>query len=220
MCDRDDNACGSCYACLEAFYFLPAPGLPAGLGFASRKPLAVGPGGGVLLRANKRAYLVKKTVAVDAPPTSWSDVRLAKLNLKGQALRMRLDVHNVGCACNAAAYLVNMRPENEVLPGSAKGVGPVYCDVQGPINTSVLHPATPQLCVEDDLVEANTKAFQSTLHTAFSKPGPGSGPNCADCDQWGWKSCGNGLGTFTARPLARPGPRWSNVIAGRRAIRA
>ena len=96
-----------------------------------------------------------------------------------------------------SADLVNMSPVNEVLPGSTKGVGPVYCDVQGPVNTSVVTPSKQQLCVEDDLVEANTKAFQSTLHTAFTKPGPGSGSNCEDCDQWGWKSCGNGLGTFT-----------------------
>ena len=94
------------------------------------------------------------------------------------------------------ADLVNMNPANEFLPGSSKGVGPVYCDVQGPVNTSVVAPGKQQLCVEDDLVEANTKAFQSTLHTAFTKPGPGSGANCEDCDQWGWKSCGNGLGTF------------------------
>ena len=103
VCDRDDNACGGCYACLEAFHFATVPGLPTGYGFASRKPLAAGPSGGVLLRADKRAYLVQSTVSISSGPMTWSDVRLAKLHLTGKTLKMRLDVHDVGCACNAAA---------------------------------------------------------------------------------------------------------------------
>lgn len=187
-CDRNDNACSNCDACLEAFYFATVPGLPTHHGFASRKPLAVGPSGGLLLSGDKRTYMVAANVW---PPVSWADVTLLKVNFKDKTVKLRVAMSEVGCGCIAAAYLVNMNTTNEFLPGSKKGTGPVYCDVQGPTNTSVLHPSQRQLCIEDDLMEGNTKAFQSTLHTAFT-----SGADCKDCNQWGWKSCANGLGTF------------------------
>jgi len=193
VCDRDDNACANCFACLEAFHFATVPGLPNGYGIASRKKLASNPDGHLVLRGDKRGYLVSTT---KAHPAHWADVELVKLHLKQHTLRIGLDVSGVGCACNAAHYLVNMHPASEFLPQSSRGVGPVYCDVQGPTNTSVLYPSKQHFCIEDDLVESNTKAFQSTLHTAFAHPGPGHGDSCTECDQWGWKSCGNGLGTF------------------------
>jgi hypothetical protein len=193
VCDRDDNACGNCWACAERFFFATVPGLPDGYGFASRKALNHTASGGLKLSSDKRAYLVD--AGSNPSPQSWADVSLVKLDLNAHTVSMKLDMSAVPCACNAAAYLVNMNNQTEMLPNSARGAGPVYCDIQGP-TSSVLSPSTPQLCLEDDLVEGNVKAFQSTLHTSFTHPGPGQGANCDDCDQWGWKSCANGMGTF------------------------
>jgi len=189
------GACDNCYACLEEFYFASVAGLPQGMGFASRDAGMKTDGAQRLtLTGNVRAYLVN-TTSKEAP-TSWSDVALVKLDLTQHTLAMSVDLSGVGCACNAAAYLVDMAPESEYLPPSARGVGPVYCDVQGPTGTSIVNASRAQLCIEDDLIEGNVKAFQSTLHTAFTHPGPGKGPDCDGCDQWGWKSCANGVGTY------------------------
>lgn len=169
------GACDNCYACLEEFYFASVAGLPQGMGFASRDAGMKTDGAQRLtLTGNVRAYLVN-TTSKEAP-TSWSDVALVKLDLTQHTLAMSVDLSGVGCACNAAAYLVDMAPESEYLPPSARGVGPVYCDVQGPTGTSIVNASRAQLCIEDDLIEGNVKAFQSTLHTAFTHPGPGEWP--------------------------------------------
>jgi hypothetical protein len=67
-------------------------------------------------------------------------------DLRGQTIRFTVDLSKTTCNCNAALYLVQM-PSNAVPD--------YYCDAQG-------SPA----CAEYDLLEANTRAFQATVHTA------------------------------------------------------
>jgi hypothetical protein len=85
-------------------------------------------------------------------------------NLLGQTIRFTIDLSSSTCNCNAALYLVD-------FPTTA--TTDFYCDAQYPY---------PQSCVELDLLEANTHAFQATAH---SKSGDNPGKwGCA----WNIKS--------------------------------
>jgi hypothetical protein len=68
-------------------------------------------------------------------------------DLTGQTIRFTVDLSQTDCSCNAALYLVEMK--STAVPGD-------YCDAQG---------APGEACVEIDLLEANTKAFQATPHS-------------------------------------------------------
>jgi len=68
-------------------------------------------------------------------------------NLLGHGIRFTVDVSSTTCSCNAALFLCDF----------PSGVDDnYYCDAQG--NT----PDTR--CVEIDLIEANTRGYQGTLH--------------------------------------------------------
>merc|ERR1739844_263429 len=60
-----------------------------------------------------------------------------------------IDVSNVGCHCNAAAYFINM-------PGNNAGDGDYYCDANFGNNI---------WCPEYDTYEGNKYTVASTLHT-------------------------------------------------------
>ena len=108
------------------------------------------------LHGSNREYLVN-----DTSQHSWAQVRYRHLNLLGKTLTFTVDVSGVGCGCNAALYLVGMKQPM----GGASG----YCDIQVQGGGA---------CIELDLLEANRKAVQSTVHT---QTGEGVGP----CNQWG-----------------------------------
>ena len=112
----------------------------------------------LILKGNVRAYWT-----TDDTQHTWSSIEYKKLNLLGKSLRFTVDVAQVGCACNAALYLVAMGST-----GSSDGSG--YCDIQG---------VGGRTCTEIDLLEGNVKAVQSTLHTQLGQECDGT------CNQYG-----------------------------------
>jgi hypothetical protein len=91
-------------------------------------------------------------------------------NLIGKTITFTVDVSSTTCSCNAAFYLV------QFPSGSSNSF---YCDAQG---------SGSSLCNEIDLFEANTHAFQATIHNCLS-PGNPCQWGCA----WNVKSA-NGYG--------------------------
>ena len=85
-----------------------------------------------------------------------------RLDLRGKTMAFTADVSQVSCSCNAALYLVAMSGQ--------------YCDIQ----------STPA-CTELDIFEANSQAFQATVHTKVGLGGDGT------CNQWG---CAVNWGNF------------------------
>merc|ERR1711892_355311 len=71
-----------------------------------------------------------------------------------------VDVSNVGCSCNAAAYFINM-------PGNNAGDGDYYCDANFGNNI---------WCPEYDTSEGNKYTIAGTLHTCSG--GNGNWDNC------------------------------------------
>ena len=110
------------------------------------------------ISGNVRAYWVQ-----DSNQHSWDTIDFQKLDLRGKSLRWTTDVSKVGCACNAALYLVAM-------PSKGQGDNSGYCDIQG---------VGGEYCLEIDLFEGNQKAMQATLHTQQGQVVDGS------CNQYG-----------------------------------
>ena len=117
----------------------------------------------LVVQGNNRLYAVASIPT--RPEPEYADITYKKFQLFDRELTFDVDMSGVGCGCNAAAYLVAM-PEHPSATDSA------YCDIQGPEGVSP--------CLEIDLIEGNTKALQSTLHT-----GPGHGSDGATCNQDG-----------------------------------
>jgi len=103
--------------------------------------------GDIKLSKGTRGYLID-----NVDETSWSDVQYKKLDLLGKTLSFSVDLSTVPCGCNAAVYLVAMTAPESDSSG--------YCDIH-----------TSPSCVELDLMEANTNAIQTTVHTAATGPG-------------------------------------------------
>lgn len=82
---------------------------------------------------------------------NWSAVKYDRLSLLGKTLKFHVDVSNVGCNCEASVYLVEM-------PASGLESRSGYCDITG--------GPGGKPCIELDLIEANNKALQSSIHTA------------------------------------------------------
>ena len=108
------------------------------------------------LAQNVRGYMV-----ADYRSHEWSQISYEKLDLLGKTLSYTVDVSEVDCGCNAALYLVAMDKPTSFSSG--------YCDIQ----------SAGDNCLEIDLMEANRKAFQTTLHSQT-----GTGFN-GDCNQYG-----------------------------------
>ena len=129
---------------------------------------------GAALRGSNRAYLV-----ADATQHTWSSIEYTKLNLLGKTVSFTVDVSGANCGCNAALYLVAMDRPTDQSSG--------YCDIQA---------VGGEQCLEIDLLEANRKAVQATLHT---QGGIGTGP----CNQWG---CAVNFGKTGGGPYGQGSP--------------
>lgn len=90
-----------------------------------------------------RSYLVENWQS-----GSWWNTRYYRLDLRGKTMSYTVDLSKVGCGCIACMYLVAM---------PNPGPGPNYCDIQPG------HSWKP--CVEVDLMEANSMAYHTSLHT-------------------------------------------------------
>ena len=140
------------------------------------------------LRGNQRAFLANKRHG-----SSWDEVSYDKVRLLGKTLHFTMDISQVGCGCNAALYLIDMKQPSEAT-------GSNYCDIQ---------MDDPQQCLEIDIIEANTGAAQATLHTdggvGYDDP--------PTCNQWGCAANWGRTDADTAQ--CRFGPASPNVDSAR-----
>merc|ERR1740121_1292317 len=95
-----------------------------------------------------RAYLVE-----DYTKKTWSEHKYVRLDLRGKTLRYTIELSGVQCDCAACLYLSLMKDPSD-------DTGDNYCGIQTP-NAGL--DGGP--CTEIDIMEANTKAFQTTVHT-------------------------------------------------------
>ena len=125
-----------------------------------------GSGTSLTVQGNVRTYWVK-----DVNQHSWSSIDYNTLNLAGKSLSFTADYSRVGCGCNAALYLVAM-------PSKGHGNNSGYCDIQAGSNA----------CLEIDLLEGNTKAIQTTLHTQTGQGADGTCNRYGCAVNWGKSS--------------------------------
>ena len=85
------------------------------------------------------------------------------MQLYNRQFSYTLDLSNVPCHCNAAAYFVDM-------PAAVEGRGDYYCAAN-----------YAELCPEYDVMEGNKHTIASTLHTCTGAGG-----------QDGWDRCDGG----------------------------
>jgi cellulose 1,4-beta-cellobiosidase len=114
--------------------------------------------------------------------------------LKNREISMSVDVSELPCGLNAAAYLVEMDAHGDLglganKAGAAYGTG--YGDAQCPKDLKFLagtanFGARGSCATEIDLVEANAEALAWTLHPCSGSRGPCEGDACAQaCDRPG-----------------------------------
>jgi len=140
-----------------------------------------GSGTSLTVQGNVRTYWVK-----DVSQHSWSSIEYNTLHLAGKSLTFTADYSRVGCGCNAALYLVAM-------PQRGQGNNSGYCDIQAGSNA----------CLEIDLLEGNTKAIQTTLHTQTGQGTDGTCNQYGCAVNWGKSNqelYGNGSMIDSSRP--------------------
>jgi len=115
-------------------------------------------GNGFTLYGNSRMYFASS-------PTDGFDANSYwQIPLNNKIFSYSVDVSNVGCHCNAAAYFIDM-------PGNNPGAGDWYCDANFGNNI---------WCPEYDTFEGNKHTLAGTLHTC-----DGSSNNWSGCDRSG-----------------------------------
>jgi len=80
----------------------------------------------------------------------------------GKTLSYTVDLSQVGCACNAALYLVAMPAYDSSNNPTATKCGDYYCDANDVCGI---------WCPEMDIMEANNRAFQITPHKCAAPQG-------------------------------------------------
>jgi hypothetical protein len=98
---------------------------------------------GFTMNGNSRLYFCSSATDGWSPDMYW------QTPLNNKHFAYTLDLSNVGCHCNAAAYFINM-------PGGNAGDGDFYCDANFVNN---------QWCPEYDVMEGNKHTIACTLHT-------------------------------------------------------
>jgi len=130
---------------------------------------------GNLLKINHgvRAYFGNNCV------TSFEPGMYFNFSLLDRTLSYTVDLSQANCGCNAALYLIRMPAYNSGGNPDPTKCGDYYCDAN---NVCGL------LCPEIDIMEANTKAWQSTPH------------KCGDPNNHYYSQCdGGGCGKNTYR---------------------
>jgi len=116
-------------------------------------------GNGFTLFGNSRMYFASYATDGFDGNAYW------QIPLNNKVFSYSVDVSNVGCHCNAAAYFIDMPGNN------AGGGGDWYCDAN--FGNSIW-------CPEYDTFEANKHTLAGTLHTC-----DGSNNNWSGCDRSG-----------------------------------
>jgi len=116
-------------------------------------------GNGFTLFGNSRMYFASYATDGFDGNAYW------QIPLNNKVFSYSVDVSNVGCHCNAAAYFIDMPGNN------AGGGGDWYCDAN--FGNSIW-------CPEYDTFEANKHTLAGTLHTC-----DGSNNNWSSCDRSG-----------------------------------
>jgi len=115
-------------------------------------------GNGFTLYGNSRMYFASRPTDGFDADAYW------QIPLNNKMFSYSVDVSNVGCHCNAAAYFIDM-------PGNNAGAGDWYCDANFGNNI---------WCPEYDTFEGNKHTLAGTLHTC-----DGGNGNWNGCDRSG-----------------------------------
>jgi len=115
-------------------------------------------GNAFTLYGNSRMYFASRPTDGFEADAYW------QIPLNNKEFAYSVDVSNVDCHCNAAAYFVDM-------PGNNPGAGDYYCDAN--FGNSIW-------CPEYDTFEGNKHTLAGTLHTCDGSPGNWNG-----CDRNG-----------------------------------
>lgn len=103
---------------------------------------------------------------------TWVPQDFFQFKVLEKTLSYTVDLSKVGCGCNLAVYMIQEPAKNPAgLPtvGTCPDSSPYYCDA---------NKVCGQWCPEMDIMEANTKAFQSTPHACDAPTGIGHYGNC------------------------------------------
>lgn len=140
--------------------------------------LRVGSGGELILSGPGRAYLVQ-----DVNKRSWDEFEYVRFDLRRHTLKFSVDLSGVPCMCAGTLYLSLMgEPDADA--------GDNYCGIQTNCteHPSACYDGRNGICTEVDLMEANVKAFQTTLHTQRGKAFDGSCNDKGCTVNWGNES--------------------------------
>jgi len=113
-------------------------------------------GDALTVNHNEGAFLASTCSDSFAPDT------FKQLYLLDKTLSFTVDLANVGCACNAAFYLVNMPAYSQDGQADPTKCGDYYCDANNVCGA---------WCPEMDIFEANNRAVQVTPHKCDAKQG-------------------------------------------------
>jgi len=91
----------------------------------------------------------------------FSNENYVAMKLLGKTLAFTTDLSQLGCGCNAAFYLTNLRQNT-----NASTCEDYYCDANAVCGVR---------CAEMDIMEANSVAFHATPHTADDGSGVAEG---------------------------------------------
>jgi len=143
-------------------------------------PIASVNGSSIMLQHNSQVQIANTSAS------SYSPNIFQQYKLKGKTVTFTVDLSQVECSCNAAAYFVTMPgigSNGQYNPG--KG-GDYYCDA---------NDVNGEWCWELDVMEANKYVTAATPHECYQEPGGyisscdrgGCGTNAHNVD-------GNGMG--------------------------
>jgi len=127
---------------------------------------------GFTLRGNSRIYFASRC------DDGWNGDMYAQFPLADKHFAYQLDMSNVPCHCNAAAYFVDM-------PGNNAGDGDYYCDANHGNNI---------WCPEYDVMEGNKHTMACTLHTCSGGNGNWDYCDGGGCQQNAWNAISGQFG--------------------------